>query len=355
MSLIRQVWQRYELSKLAVLLVVAGNLALSIVVNSYSAFDPAKPPGRGMSASDPKVYLALYFGNPVEGSARYRVVVPYLARLVPDIPPQLMFDPKRSFDRVSLPSLKFAIVNLGFLIATCVVLYYLIRGFDLPHTQGVLGAMLFLSLQVLMIFGGTPMTEPGYFFFLALAILAIQRQNVWLLMAATVIGVFAKEQVLLVIVLIIPTPFEWRRRIRLLAGVLPAVVLYATVRLWLAPMSQDALVSGSFLQAVPRAIQVQFLSPFGITRLFLAFGLLWLPFIYAVVRCRVPVLLARWAWFVPVLLVMMVALGGGAAAGAYRHLAAAFPVVIPLALIGLDAWKSCGILSCDVKSVISDM
>jgi hypothetical protein len=337
-NLIRLWWERYKVGRLVVLFVITGNLALSVVVNSYSAFDPAKPPGRGFSKSDSKFYLAMYFGEPVDNHARYRVVVPYLARLVPDIPSSQFFNPNRSFDRVSLPSLKFAIVNLVFLIATCVVLYYLIQGFGLSPIQGLLSGLLFLSLLTLVMFGGTPMIEPAYFFFLALAVLAVQRQNVWLLAVATIIGVFTKEQVLLVVILIALSPLAWQRRFRLLVGVLPAIVSYAAARLWLAPAANDLFLSGQFLGKVPRAVQVQLFSLYGMARFFLTFGLLWVPFIYALVRCRVPTVLKRWAWFIPILFIGMIALGGGIESGAFRHMAAAFPIVIPLALIGLDAW-----------------
>jgi hypothetical protein len=337
MSLIRQVWQRYELGKVAVLLVVAGNLVISIVANGFAAFDPAHPSDY-YNQTDSKVYLSLYFGEPITGTARYRAVVPFLARLIPDTPLRLALAPNRPLDRVSLPALKFAIVNLFFLVATCVLLLYIIQGFGLSYTQGLLGSLLFLSLFVVGQYGGHPMTEPGYFFCLALGVLAVQRQNLWVLAIATIVGVFVKEQVFLVTVLILLAPFERSSRLRLLGAVLPAVIVYGVVRFGLAPVPNDKLATGQFLLAIPKAIRAQFFTLMGIRNIFLMFGLLWIPCLYAIVRCRLPVLLARWIWFVPILLILMIALGGGAGAGAYRHGAAAFPIVIPLALIGLNGW-----------------
>ena len=320
------------LRELVVLLVVVGTLSFSIVYANFQTYDPVLTAATGYS--DTVNFIGLYSGEPISsGHQVYRVLVPYLARLIPDIPTAL-FTPGRSLDRMSVAALKFAIVNLFFLVATSVALYYLIRGFGLSYAQGIVGSLLFLSLTGVVRAGGLPLADTAYFFFLLLAIVAVQRQNLWLLVAATAIGVFAKDLVLLAIPFVLLAPFGVSRRLRLFSGVVPALVIHLALRLWLARSENDIYSSGEFLRLTGAAVRYLFTLN-AMARLFMAFGLLWIPCAYAILRRQLPSVLARWSWFIPILFVSMVVLG---ATNISRHMIAAFPVVIPLALVGLAEW-----------------
>ena len=68
----------------------------------------------------------------------------------------------------------------------------------------------------------------------------------------------------------------------------------------------------------------------------MTFGLLWLPAIYACLYAPLPLFLKRSLWFVP--LVVSTFLFGPA--NMQRALFLTFPVVIPLAVLGLYQWTS---------------
>jgi hypothetical protein len=249
-----------------------------------------------------------------------------------------MFTEGRHFEPASLIGIKFASVNLMFLVATAIVLYFLVQGFGLTRWHGLAGGVLYLGMYEVAASSGQPMLEPGYFFCMALGALAVQRQNMWLLMGTTLIGVFAKEQVLLVIGLVVLAPYTWREKIKLLLAILPAIALYGMVRLWFVPLTRDLYASGDFLDYVPKAVAFV-VSPLGIFGLLMTFGLLWLPIIYAVAHVSLPMLLKRWIWFVPLVFGATVSLGGGYEAhGISRHLSVTFIVGVPLALYGLSDW-----------------
>lgn len=323
------------------LLIVAGNLAFSIAGTSFSAFRTVEPLPDPEPRNDQYAYLRLYFGEPVEVHQRYRILVPYLARLVPLPDPKVFFRPGRPVNRLTIAALKFGVVNLGFLTATAALVCYLAQGFGLSFEQGLLGSVLFLSSYFIVLTGGIPLTEPGYYFFLALGVLAIQRRSLWLLTLAITIGVWANEQVAWVLLFVFLAPYAWSERLKLASGTLPVLVVYSIVRLWIFPVRTDYFVSGYFLSQIPAAIRFVF-SPFGVVRVLMTFGLLWIPGTFALVRCKLPSTLARWSWFIPAVFALMISMGGN---DVFRSMTATFPVAIPLALIGLDEWF--GILSRD--------
>jgi hypothetical protein len=65
-----------------------------------------------------------------------------------------------------------------------------------------------------------------------------------------------------------------------------------------------------------------------------SFGPLWLLALYGWLRCPLPVFLRRCLWFVPLVFLAILVQGGGIV----RSLFLVFPVVIPLAVLGLSRW-----------------
>lgn len=330
-----------EVKRLLGLVIIAGNLAFSIAGTSFSAFRTTEPMPEPLVRNDQAAYLRLYFGEPVDIHQRYRILVPYLARLVPLPDTKLFFRPGRPVNEVTIAALKFGVVNLLFLTATAVLVCYLAQGFGLSFEQGLLGSVLFLSSYFILLTGGIPLTEPGYFFFLALGVLAIQRRSLWLLTLAVTIGVWANEQVGWLLLFVLFAPYAWSERVKLASGVLPALILYTVVRLWIFPPRSDYFVSGYFFSQIPAALRYVF-TPFGLVRILMTFGLLWIPCIFALLRCKLPSTLARWSWSIPGVFLLMLSIGSN---DIFRTMTATFPVAIPLALIGLDKWF--GILSVD--------
>lgn len=318
-----------QLKKALAVLVIIGTLAFSIVYNNFQTFDPIQ--SRGSAFADADLYIDLYYGRSPEVLRNpYRILTPYLARLVPD-PWLSAFGVSRELSEVSRATFKFAVVNFGFLVGTSSVLYALMRGFGFALLEGLASTLLFLSLTHVVRAGGGPVAETGYWFFFALAALAIQRQNGWLLAVTMLIGMFAKEQMVWVGLLVLLAPFALRRKLLLLGALVPAGLLYLIWRFGFMPVGTGVRIPVSTI-LWSRLARLPSLNE-GLTIL-LAFGLLWLPAIYALLRCTMPSLLARWIWFVPALLVFNRLMN----LGNVRHTTVGFIVVVPLAIIGLRAW-----------------
>lgn len=320
-----------DLRKWLVLFIVLGNFAFSIVYNNFQTFDPNLP--RGQAFTDSDLYIDIHNGRAASDLRQpYRILVPYLARLVPD-PSSHMFGAGRQLDETSRTAFKFAVVNFAFMIGIGVVLYHLNRGFGLTVAQALAGAGLFFSLTHVVRSGGGPVAEIGYWFFLSLAALAVQRQNLWLLTLVTAIGVFAKEQMVWIGLLVLLSPFGLRQKVRLVVALAPAVILYLLWRIWGASTVGDSVAVGPIgtrlwanLTRLPNLHELLTIT--------MAFGLLWIPALWALLRGSLPMLLSRWAWFILALLVFNRMMG----LGNVRHATAGFIVVVPLAVLGLSRW-----------------
>lgn len=322
--------RRQETRRLVVFLVVVITLSFSIVYANVQTYDPELTPATGYP--DSADYIKMYFREAGTGVRAYRPLVPYLARLVPDLPPWL-FTPGRSWDRWTEAAMKFGVVNFLFLVGACIVLYLLQRGFGLSYLEALLGVFLFLGSRTVVRSAGLPMTDTAFFFFFSLSLVAIQRNNLGLLLFANTVGVLAKELVMLAIPLILLSLLAWRRKAWMLLAAVPGVVLYVVVRLSLAPSPLDSYATGQILSYVDDQLRA-LATPNGLINLFLSFGLAWIPAIYALTVSKSPALLKRWSWLIVIVLVGVV-LGSG---NLDRSLFSAFPVVIPLAALGLCDW-----------------
>lgn len=330
LNVISRLAARNETRQLVVLLVVVLSFSLSIVYTNVQTYDSKLTPASGYH--DTVDYLKLYFGEPITGIGAYRPLVPLLARLVPELPSAL-FSQGRSFDPSSAAAVKFGVINLFFLIGACIALYVLERGFSLSYFEALLGVLLFLSSQTILRSAGLPMIDTAFFFFLSLCMIAIQRNNLWLLLFSHTVGILAKELVILSIPLILLSLLPWRRKASMLLATLPGLALYALVRVAFAPSAVDDYVTGQFLSHVGDQFKA-LLTLNGLLNLFLSFGIAWIPALYALIACRIPSLLRRWSWLLAIVLVGVL-LGQG---NWGRSTFTAFPVVMPLAALGLSNW-----------------
>jgi hypothetical protein len=312
-------------------LVVIVSLSLSIVFTDVRTFDTKDISATGYM--DSIVYLEMYFGRSVVDICSYRILVPYLARLVPEIPHQLL-SLDRSFDDIGMAVIKFGIVNFFFLVGTCIALYFLQLGFGMNYFEAFLGGMLFLGSSTVVRSAGLPIADTAFFFFFTLCVIAIQRNNLLLLLFASIIGVLAKELVVFLSVpLILLSLLSGRRKLEMLLISLISIALYIFVCFTVEVLPLERVVLGHTLKAFKDQLLI-LISPRGLLRLFFSFGLLWIPAIYALVKCKVPVLLKRWVWLIPIVLLGILLLNGNFD----RILFSAFPIAIPLAALGLSRW-----------------
>jgi hypothetical protein len=78
------------------------------------------------------------------------------------------------------------------------------------------------------------------------------------------------------------------------------------------------------------------LTPNGIIYIVSSFNLLWIPAAVAAFQLPYPSILRRWLWLVSLIIAMIIFLNGSYG----RSLFLTFPVIIPLALIGIRHWVS---------------
>jgi hypothetical protein len=304
-------------------LVVVIGFCGSIVYTDVQTFTHELASTEGYS--DAKQYMDVYSGIPVTGLRSYRPLVPFLAHFVPP-PPRALYSADHGFDQFSIVAARFAVLNLLFLIGTCILLLIYQKGFGIDHWTAFLGVLLFLGTENVVLVSGVPMVEAAFYFFFLLSLIAVQRNNVWLLLLAMTIGVTAKELVLLTIPMIILSTVSLRSKGLMLAASAPSLAVLAIV----VARSGNALSAGGFAPLDIGALA----NPKVAFELIVAFGLAWIPAGYALLRVDVPPLLKRWSWLLP--LVLAVALVAGASWS--RSAFMAFPAVVPLAALGLAEW-----------------
>jgi hypothetical protein len=328
------------LRDLLVMLLLVGTPILSSVYAGLETYGREMPTRDG-ALSDTLDYLDVYAGrqDPLTGHAPLytradRIGVPYLARLVP-APPAAVFTAGRPNSETFNVAARFAVLNGLFVYGTTVVLYALTRGFGQPPTVAVLAGLLFTGLTFVVYDAGFPMVDAGALFCLGLGALAVQRRSVLSLLVIAMVGMLIKETMLVVLVYVGLSPYPWRRRLHLAAAVLPGAALYLWLRFVAAPSTNDYVASGRILTDHLNRV-IDLLTAHSVASIFLTYGLLWIPFVYALARCNVPAMLRLWAYAAPIILLMIAAWGTESYS---RLLLNSYPAVVPLAALGLrELW-----------------
>jgi hypothetical protein len=325
-------WLKHpEIRKLAVFLVLIVGLSFSIVYTDVRTYNVESAPGSGYN--DSLSYLDMYFGKPGKDVGAYRPFIPWLARLIPD-PPKWFFSPDQTVDRFTIAAMKFGIINFFFLIGACLALYFLQCRLKMGYFEALLGVILFLSSSTVVRSAGLPLTDTAFFFFFTLCTIAIQGNNLWLLLFAGTVGALAKELVvILTIPLILLSLYSWKHKLRMLLMIFPGIALYLLVRFTFASAFPDKVVSGQSLALFGEQL-VALIKPRGLIQLFFSFGLVWIPAIYALASGKVPLLLKRWSWLILIVFLGVLLLEGNFD----RTTFSAFVVIIPLASLGLSSW-----------------
>jgi hypothetical protein len=314
--------------------VVAVCAATSAVYAGVQMFDPQRL--AELMYDDVADYVAMSRGETPTGIRAFRPMVPYAARLVPDLP-STWFSSLRKPNHEHHVAIRFAVVNWLFLIAAGASLHLFQRRLGLDIPASLVGLGLFVTSTTVVRNAGLPMAEMGFAFWFLAVLLAVQSRS-WLAVLLTgLIGVTAKELVLLAapLALLVPnTP--WRTRCAMAAALIPAAGLYALLRQVLPTSTvDDGYVTLSVIQVFDDQI-ARLMRPNGWINLWMAFGPAWIAAAYGLLRPDCPRLLRAWSPLIG-LVIAGVLLGSGNLA---RSTFTAFPVVIPAAAWGLQAlWQ----------------
>lgn len=329
--------------ELIVLLIVIITLCFSIVYTNVQTYDPAVTPRSGYL--DTVNYIKAAKGDfsgigTTRNYTTFRLLVPFLASLVPDFPKFLFHPTNRLLSPDVKIAINFGVINLFLLIGAAVSLYFLQRGFDFNYFQAFLGVILFLSSTAVVRGIGLPMMNAALFFFFTLSLSAIQRNNWRLLLLTFTIGIIAHELILLLVPMIILSLLPWRRKLVFLTCLIPGFILYLGIMFFMLgkyqgyQFGQTAAFFGKEIHRLSHPLFSASIYIRKIMNLFFTFGLNWPPFIYALMYCKIPLLLKRWSWFVLIIFAGVVI----TSANIMLSFFITFPVVIPLAVIGLSSW-----------------
>jgi len=300
-------------------------------VTKYDLYDP----GLGGREGDVGQYVRIYQGVPLQQIVRpfrYRVLTPWMARLVPAAPQSLL----RYFDMSEEKEVKyhFGIVNLVALAVAGFLLVMLCESLGFGTRDGLLAAFLYYTSFPVINTGGTPMVDAWAHAFLLLGLVAVLRGAHPWLFVASLFGMLAKETTLLLVpaVLILHEPA--RSKATKLLALLPGVLVYAVFRFVLYPggygaPSDTATALSNLVYRLNHGPYLWWILFDGGT----AFGLLWPLAAYGAWSLRGasrdPLL--RLAWLVPAVLLVPFLIGSNIG----RIWFYAFPAVIPLAVAGL--------------------
>ena len=278
--------------------------------------------------NDMTQYMDMYRGKVVDPALRYRVMTPYLARALPEIP-SLMYSSSRQLSEEWVIEARFAVINFGFLFATAVVLFYYLHSFGCSPLESILGVFIFLVCPSVTEYAGRPMVDSAAYFFLLLGFFSIRNEATVSLAFVSLLGVFAKETTLFLPLAVILAPLGHHLKIKMLLAEVPSFVAYLWLRKILSTQGHQTLLGDSSFSGIMPLTSL--IRPNVMIDLFTSFGMLWIPAVLALNRADTPLILRRWFWFVPFLIVLIVAQNLNLG----RILFLAFPAVIPLVVFGL--------------------
>ena len=251
---------------------------------------------------------------------RWRIVVPLVAGLLPHA------------DTAQVQAV-WGVIDAVALTAAAWFLHRFLRERGASAASALLGAVLFFASWVILRYAGGVLIDAASYAVLAAAAYASAARRTALLAVVMTVGMFVKETTALALVLIVLLDHPWAVRARQLAVGLPGVLGYVVFRL-LTPTDQGYAYSvGRIVEAV-RTLGSAHGLVLAVAQGVLTFGPLWL---LAAIGWRARALLPRrTAWLVPLVLVVPYLIGSNLA----RVWFLAFPVVIPFAVVGVDALLS---------------
>jgi hypothetical protein len=322
--------RRERIVTLLLFLVTATSLAY-FPMTKYDVLDPAT----GGRTGDVAQYSRMYRGVPLDSIPkpyRYRILTPIAARVVPFLPASVT--QFYEIDEGKVLKFRFAVVNLLSLALAALTLHALARSFGFTPWEGLICGLLFLTSFHVVTFGFVPLVDPMGYLFMILGVWAISRRRLMALLFVCLVGMFAKETTVLLVLYALLYPDMPSRRLSFALACLPGVAAYLVFRIVISPTNVGfgysvAFAVKSFLGAlVPSKLWIFVAFDGG-----MAFGVLWILAAIgwlAIRRDRSNPLVA-WALIVPFAVLVPFLIGSNIG----RIWFLAFPVILLLALHGL--------------------
>ncbi len=308
-------WLRHRAAEHAGAIALYGFAAAGIAALAVTLF-----PLADATVNDSLPYASMTSGVPLQDVPkpfRYRVVVPFLARLLPHA----------DVHHIQLAWGLLDVVALT-LAGWAVFLFLRHRGFaTLP---ALLGGSLFYVSWVVVRYSGTVLVDAASYAALAVAAYAVVSRRTVLLLVSVTVGMAVRETTALVVVLILliggPRPVV----VRQLAACIPGLAGYAALRLAMPTDLGYSYSLGRIVEAFGSLGTMHGLAG-AVVQFMLTFGPLW---VLAVIGwCAAdPPLPRRTAWLVPIVLVVPYLVGSNLD----RVWFLAFPVVLAFSVAGIE-------------------
>jgi len=288
------------------------------------------------SISDAVIYLSMYQGHSLKEIPkpyRYRILVPYLARLIPTPPSFLMKGFDSSPEKVI--KLKFGILNAIALAFAAWILFFFCRRLDFNLQLSILGSLLFLCSFYIVNYSGLPLTDASAFLFLTGCLYAILANNNWLLGLFFTVGIFAKETIVLAFVYIFFQNKKLSSKLQKFILCVPGLLSYLCLRFFYLPTNNgynytiDRL--GITIASYAHGFAPWFWAAFNFL---LVFGILWF-FAWRGLKITLKEKDIKVLELLPILpVVIVVPFVIGSDLGRIWFLS--YPVIIPMALKGIN-------------------
>jgi hypothetical protein len=227
---------------------------------------------------DAKLYIAMYEGqslSEIPKPFRYRVLVPYLARLVPAPPASLTggFE----MDEIKVTKFKFGIVNAFGLALTAWVLFFFCCRLGFDRSLSLIGGLLFLTSFYIINYAGLPYVDAFAYFFLIVCLYAMLADHKKMLGIFFIVGIFAKETVVLAMIYPFFRYKNWRCKWQQLAACLPGLSAYLLLRYVVLPTSKGFNYNSDRFYQVLKFYSSGLSSwIFAVINLIFVFGFLWI-------------------------------------------------------------------------------
>jgi len=216
-------------------LLLCLNAALPLIYLSVSRI-AISDPATGGWLGDTGSYIHMYDGVPLDSIPkpfRYRILAPYLARLVPPLPASIASLYQITPDK--LIKFRFGAVDFLGLTGAAYFTFLLCETLGFAAAECMIASLLFMTGFPVVNFAGLPLTDAVSYFFLVAAIVCVLRDWDLGLLVMVAVGMLAKETTAFVLVPILALELPLAARLRKLLLALPGIAAYLVFRFVIRP------------------------------------------------------------------------------------------------------------------------
>ena len=299
-------------------------------VSNFDVNDPAT----GGNDGDVAQYIRMHEGASLESVPkpfRYRILTPYLARLVPFLPePLLEF---YGVDPIKIVKFKFAVINSTGLALTAVLLFYWCTLLGFSIHESIISGFIFLTCFMVENYGSLPLVDAISYFFLMSCLILVFTKKYYSLFIFFIFGMLAKETTLLVIFAIFLFNIKPKEKFLSLIACTPGLAIYIIFRLYLFPTEYGYNYSiDTALKTLLGIFKPNKYWLFMAIDFFETYGFFWILAVYGFIKSKSEqnLLFYRLSLLIPVIFIVPFLIRSNYG----RVWFYTFPIIIPMIVLG---------------------